>query len=170
VGWDVGEDERDPLPGRHREVANRGHPLAPQLNWRAKMEHIWPGNREEVAVFGTRDPGCPTAIAEPNYELRAHRHCAALADHQADETRLRPPLAHRHKVHQNGRAAIGGSELGFENQRVASVATLDPKFRLPSNSRRGDLPTAIVGVSQERCKTSRRVEPWPTKPVDGAIL
>jgi hypothetical protein len=74
------------------------------------------------------------------------------------------------KVYQDGCAAVGGGELGFEDQRVASVAALDPNFRLPFNSRRGDLPAATVGIPQERCKTSRRVEPWPAQPVNGAIF
>jgi hypothetical protein len=74
------------------------------------------------------------------------------------------------KVYQDGCAAVGRGELGFEDQRVASVAALDPNLRLSSSDRWGDLPTAIVGVAQERRKTRRGVEPWPAKPVDGAIF
>src|SRR5262249_30569916 len=50
------------------------------------------------------------------------------------------------KVYQDGCAAVGGGELGFEDQRVASVAALDPNFRLPFNSRRGDLPQDLIAI------------------------
>jgi hypothetical protein len=68
-----------------------------------------------------------------------------------------------------GCAAIGGRELGFEDQRVPPIAALDLNFRFRSDARRGDL-AAVVGIAQERRKTSRRVEPRPTQPVNGAIL
>jgi hypothetical protein len=79
-------------------------------------------------------------------------------------------LAHGHEIYKDDCAAIGGSELGFKDERVGSVAALDSNLRFRSNGRRGDLPAAIVGIAKERCKTRRRVEPRPAQPVNRAIL
>jgi hypothetical protein len=62
------------------------------------------------------------------------------------------------KVYQDGCAAVGG-ELGFEDQRVASVAALDPNFRLPFNSRRGDLPQDLIAIGSAEEKPGQNARP-----------
>src|SRR5215471_14025232 len=63
------------------------------------------------------------------------------------------------KVYQDGCAAVGGGELGFEDQRVASVAALDPNFRLPFNSRRGDLPQDLIAIGSAEEKPGQNAQP-----------
>jgi hypothetical protein len=63
------------------------------------------------------------------------------------------------KVYQDGCAAVGGGELGFEDQRVASAAALDPNFRLPFNSRRGDLPQDLIAIGSAEEKPGQNAQP-----------
>jgi hypothetical protein len=63
------------------------------------------------------------------------------------------------KVHQDGCAAVGGGELGFEDQRVASVAALDPNFRLPFNSRWGDPPQDLIAIGSAEEKPGQNARP-----------
>jgi hypothetical protein len=63
------------------------------------------------------------------------------------------------KVYQDGCAAVGRGELGFEDQRVASVAALDPNFRLPFNSRRGDLPQDLIAIGSAEEKPGQNARP-----------
>jgi hypothetical protein len=63
------------------------------------------------------------------------------------------------KVYQDGCAVVGGGELGFEDQRVASAAALDPNFRLPFNSRRGDLPQDLIAIGSAEEKPGQNAQP-----------
>src|SRR5262245_35763415 len=63
------------------------------------------------------------------------------------------------KVYQDGCAAVGGGELGFQDQRVASAAALDPNFRLPFNSRRGDLPQDLIAIGSAEEKPGQNAQP-----------
>src|SRR6516162_1976725 len=63
------------------------------------------------------------------------------------------------KVYQDGCAVVGGGELGFEDQRVASAAALDPNFRLPFNSRRGDLPQDLIAIGSAEEKAGQNAQP-----------
>jgi hypothetical protein len=67
-------------------------------------------------------------------------------------------FAQRHKVHQDRGAAVGGDELGFEDQRVVDIAALDAQVRSCRRRSRCDLPAPIVRVAQQGCKARRRVK------------
>jgi hypothetical protein len=166
VGRRVSQNERDLLPGRHGEVAYGGQLLALKLDWGAEDQHVGPRDRLELAGFGPHYPRHPTAMPEPDDQFGAHRHGAALADHQTHEIGRGTPLAQRHEVDQVG-LAIGGRELGFEDQRVGPIAAGDPQVRIRCWR---DPPSAVVGVAQQRRETRVRVEAWPAEPIDGAVL
>ena len=166
MGGDVGENEWRPLTGRHREVADRRQFLAAKLDWSAQEQHVWTGDREEIAGFASRHPRHKGAVTKPDDQLRAHRHNAALTDDETHELGPGPLSTQGHEVDHYDSAAIGGGELGFEDQRAALVAA--PRSHAPLRARDGwrDPPTAIARVTQQRGEARPRIEAGPTEPVD----
>ena len=128
----IRENERHPLPGRHDEVADRGQPLAPKLDRRAQVP-AYPGPRSR----GDRRSRCALPTA-PNRRTRTGRsipcaspRCRACRPPDArDGTRLALRARGIKSIRTTALAAVGGGELGFEDQRVAPVATPDRAFAI----------------------------------------
>ena len=170
MGRDVGQNEWRPLPGRHGEVANRRQPLAPKLDWSAEDQRVRAGDREEIPAVAARHPRRPSAISKPDDQLRAHRHNAALTNDETHELGPGPLPTQGHEIDHDDSAAIGGGELGFENQCAAPIAAPGPHARLRFPGGWRDPPTAIARVAQQRREARPRIEAGPTEPIDRAVL
>jgi len=72
--------------------------------------------------------------------------------------------ARRHEI-DHGRGAVGGFNLGFEDQRGVTIASRHARGRIGGAKR----PAAAVARADERGEASATVEPWPTEPVDRAV-
>src|SRR5215207_3153455 len=106
----------------------------------------------------------PDSIAvEANSEIHVHTHAAADALDQAhDAGRLAPGW---HEINEADRT-LRGLEVRLENERVAAV----PATSRPHAPGRGNLPAALLLVSEQGREAGRRVEAWQAQPVDRLVV
>ena len=157
------QGERNALPGRDGELADRGELLAAQLRTAVQHNHIGPGNRAQSRVaLEMRHPRHRGAVIEPQCQVEAHRHMAAAAFD--DPHHRRTAGGGGHEVDQRD-AAFLGFEYRLQDHRAGPV--------LPADSHRrrggGDAPAPVVGRADQRGKAGRAVEARPAQPVDRAV-
>lgn len=96
---------------------------------------------------------------EPDHQIHAHLHMAAVASNEANDIGRRG--ARRHKINQRD-GTVGGFKTGLENETVSTIVMARPLDLF----RRSDPPMTVAFIAQEGCKAGVGIEARPAKPVE----
>jgi hypothetical protein len=159
----IGEHERHGRTLADAEFADRGEILTVQLDRRAQLQGIRPGNGADAEVLPP-DPRHDRAVAEAHDQLHAHRHLAAHGAHQADHVDVVLVVGERHEVGHGDRARRG-LERGLEDGGAGQIAPFRPFGRIL----RRDQPAPVLGRAEQRGKAGIRIKVRQTQPVNRAV-
>src|ERR1700722_8995312 len=133
------------------------------MHRRAQHSHFGPSDRTKAAAaleaFYPRHDG---AVVEPQDELRAQVDMPTHTTNQTDQ--IGGIVARSHEVDQFY-DPLFGLESSDKDERSVEVFSSNLNGRVFWR----DKLSSVLRTPQERCKTSARIEPGPTQPIDRAI-
>jgi hypothetical protein len=156
--------EAEPLAGAFvdGELRHRGEILPVHLHRCAQVHRVGPRLGDD-AVGHALYPGHDQAVPEADDQLHAHRDATSQPLNDAHELRG-AAIAGRHEV-DDPRRAVGGLEVGLQDQRPLAVAARHDAD-LPGG---GDKPAPMLLLSQQRGEARCGVEVGQAQPVHRAV-
>jgi len=129
---------------------------------RDESERIGAGDGFDAPV-DRADPGDDGAVSQAEEQIHPHGDPATLPDDDAHD--VGPLAGDGHQVDQRDRA-LGGFEVGLEDQRTGAVPPSDgAHFAL-----RCDLPAAVVARAEQGGEAGIGIETGEAEPIEGAVI
>ncbi len=160
------DGEGHPVTGADGEVGVGGQVLAVRVRLGVQPDRVRSGDGDRAVVDLVHPRGHP-AVAETHPQLRAHRHPAADALHDADE--LRGAVTRGHEIgHPYG--AARGVPLRLQDEGVAAIPPpVGPGRFCSFRSRGAQAPEAVLLGAQQARENGVGIEAGKAQPVRCAV-